>query len=237
MVVAPVMEGKLYFHGLDDLRLNNFLSCPPLTDFYEYYRSYRLKLNGKWGIVDIDDCCSGAHWCVSRGLANRDWLCIDGGSAGGYTTLCALTFRDVFSAGASKYGVSDLTALYIDTHKFESRYLDNLIGKYPESKAIFDARCPIKFTDKLNCPIILLQGNEDKIVPPNQAEMMFNALKSKGIPASLVIYKGEQHGFRKSANIEHSLISEYYFFCQAFGIDPQTQEGFSGVVIGGRVEV
>jgi dipeptidyl aminopeptidase/acylaminoacyl peptidase len=197
--------------------------------------AYRKSLQGKWGIVDVNDVCAGAEYCVQQGWVHPEWLCIDGSSAGGYTTLAALTFRDTFSAGASLYGISDLTALAKDTHKFESRYLDGLVGKYPEDQAIFDERCPILFTDKLSCPILLLQGMEDKVVPPNQAEGMFHALKEKGLLTSLVMYKGEQHGFRKKKNIQHALNSEYSFFCQVFGIEPE--EGTEEIAIGERMEM
>jgi dipeptidyl aminopeptidase/acylaminoacyl peptidase len=139
-----------------------------------YGKEYRQLLRKQWGIVDVEDVCSGALYCVEQGWANGDWLAIDGRSAGGYTTLAALTFSDVFKAGASLYGVSDLVTLNNDTHKFESRYLEGLIGPYPDDKAIYDERCPIKHTERLDCPVLLLQGDEDKIVPPNQAEMMFS---------------------------------------------------------------
>ncbi|VEU44427.1 unnamed protein product [Pseudo-nitzschia multistriata] len=184
-----------------------------------YGRDYRRRLRGSWGIVDIDDVCNGAEHLVNEGLADGDRLCIDGGSAGGYTTLGALAFRDVFKAGCSLYGIGDLTALAADTHKFESRYLDGLIGRYPEDEAVYKERSPIESVDKLSCPILLLQGEEDKVVPPNQAEMMYEALKQKGIPACLKIYEGEQHGFRKAENIEDALDSELSFFGKVFGID------------------
>lgn len=184
-----------------------------------YGRDYRRRLRGSWGIVDIDDVCNGAQFLVKEGLADEDRLCIDGGSAGGYTTLGALAFKDVFKAGCSLYGVGDLTALARDTHKFESRYLDGLVGRYPEDEKIYKERSPIESVDTLSCPILLLQGDEDKIVPPNQAEMMHEALKKKGIPTCLKIYKGEQHGFRKSENIEDSLDSELSFYGKVFGID------------------
>jgi dipeptidyl aminopeptidase/acylaminoacyl peptidase len=162
-----------------------------------YGRAYRRRLRNAWGIVDIDDVCNGAKYLVNQGLADGKRLCIDGGSAGGYTTLGALAFRDVFQAGCSLYGVGDLTALACDTHKFESRYLDGLVGKYPEDEKIYKERSPIESVASLSCPILLLQGDEDKIVPPNQAEMMHDALLKKGIPTCLKMYKGEQHGFRK----------------------------------------
>ncbi|CAJ1956471.1 unnamed protein product [Cylindrotheca closterium] len=184
-----------------------------------YGRDYRRRLRGSWGIVDIDDVCNGATHLVKEGLADGDRLCIDGGSAGGYTTLGALAFKDVFKAGCSLYGVGDLTALAGDTHKFESRYLDGLVGPYPEDEAIYKERSPIESADKLSCPVLLLQGSEDKIVPPNQAEMMHKALLEKGIPTCLKIYEGEQHGFRKAENIEDALDSELAFYGKVFGID------------------
>jgi dipeptidyl aminopeptidase/acylaminoacyl peptidase len=182
-----------------------------------YGREYRERLKGNWGIVDIDDCVNGAKYLVDRGLVDGDRLCIDGGSAGGYTTLAALTFRNVFKAGASYYGVSDLAALAKDTHKFESRYLDGLIGPYPEREDLYAERSPIHHVDQLSCPVIFFQGDEDKIVPPNQAEMMVDALKAKGLPVAYVLYEGEQHGFRKAENIKRSLDGELYFYAKVFG--------------------
>ena len=185
-----------------------------------YGKEYRRRLRGAWGIVDIDDVCAGAKYLVEKGLADPKRLAIDGGSAGGYTTLGALAFRDVFTAGCSLYGVADLGALAEDTHKFESRYLDGLVGKWPEDRAIYDERAPINAVDKLSCPILLLQGDEDKIVPPNQAELMHAALLKKGLPCALKIYEGEQHGFRQAANIEDALESELYFYAKVFGFEP-----------------
>ena len=184
-----------------------------------YGRDYRRRLRKSWGIVDIDDVCAGANYLVDQGLADGDRLCIDGGSAGGYTTLGALAFRDVFKAGCSLYGIGDLTALAGDTHKFESRYLDGLVGPYPEDKAIYEERSPINSVETLSCPILILQGEEDKVVPPNQARMMHDALLKKGIPTCLKIYEGEQHGFRIAENIEDSLDSELAFYGRVFGID------------------
>jgi len=184
-----------------------------------YGRDYRRRLRGSWGVVDIDDVCAGATFLANDGLADPKRLAIDGGSAGGYTTLGALAFRDVFSAGCSLYGVADLEMLAGDTHKFESRYLDGLVGRYPEDKAIYQARAPIRSVDTLSCPILLLQGAEDKVVPPNQAEAMHAAVLKKGLPCALKIYEGEQHGFRKSENIEDALNSELYFFSRVFGFE------------------
>jgi dienelactone hydrolase len=202
-----------------------------------YGKDFQQSLQKNWGIVDVDDVCSGAQYCVEQGWVNPDWLCIDGRSAGGYTTLAALAFRDVFFAGASLYGIGDLSALYDGTHKFESRYMDGLIGSYPEKKSVYEERCPINYTEKLSCPVILLQGDEDKVVPPDQAETMFEVLTAKGLPSALIIYKGEQHGFRKSENIRHALLSEYNFFCETFGIKAQSEENFGGIEIGKRIEV
>ena len=202
-----------------------------------YNKEYQQSLKGNWGLLDVADVCHGAQYCADQGFVNPEWLCIDGRSAGGYTTLAALVFADTFRAGASLYGVGDLKMLAESTHKFESRYLDGLIGPYPEAKSVYEARGPISHTDKLNCPVILLQGLEDKIVPPDQAEKMFEMCTSKSIPSSLVLYRGEQHGFRKAENMGHALLSEYFFFCQTFSIEPQPEDGFEGVTIGTRVEI
>lgn len=185
-----------------------------------YGRKYRERLNGQWGVVDVDDCANGAKYLAEHGFVDPDRLTIAGGSAGGYTTLCALTFRDVFKAGASYYGVSDLEALATDTHKFESRYLDKLIGPYPERKELYQQRSPIHYCDRLSCPVIFFQGLEDKVVPPNQAEMMVNALKAKGLPVAYVAYEGEQHGFRRAENITRTIDGEFYFYSRVFGFEP-----------------
>lgn len=177
-----------------------------------YGREYRQRLKDNWGIVDVDDCANAAKYLAELGEVDGERLAIAGGSAGGYTTLCALTFRDVFKAGASYYGVSDLEALATDTHKFESRYLDSLIGPYPERQDLYKARSPIYFTDQLSCPIIFFQGLEDKIVPPNQAEMMVEALKAKGLPVEYVPFEGEQHGFRRAENIKRAIELEVDFY-------------------------
>ncbi len=184
-----------------------------------YGREYRNRLRKAWGIVDVDDVCNGAKYLVEQGLADGDRLCIDGGSAGGFTTLAALAFRDVFKAGCSLYGIGDLTALAGDTHKFESRYLDGLVGSYPEEEQLYKDRSPIESVETLSCPILLLQGEEDKVVPPNQAVMMHEALLKKGIPCCLKIYADEQHGFRLAENIEDALDSELAFYGKVFGID------------------
>ena len=144
---------------------------------------------------------------------------ITGGSAGGYTTLCALTFRNTFKAGASHYGVSDAEALAAETHKFESRYLDKLFGPYPERRDIYHGRSPINFTERLSCPVIFFQGLEDRVVPPNQAEVMVEALRAKGVAVAYVAFEGEQHGFRQAKNIKRSLDGELYFYSKIFGFE------------------
>lgn len=184
-----------------------------------YGREYRKRLEGKWGIVDIDDCVSGAKYLVDQEKVDGERMAIKGGSAGGYTTLSALTFRDVFKAGASYFGVSDLGRLVENTHKFESRYLDRLIGPYPEEEDIYRERSPIFHVDQLNCPIIFLQGLEDKVVPPEQAEKMVDSLLEKGLPVAYVTFEGEQHWFRKASSRERALKADLYFYCQVFGIE------------------
>lgn len=184
-----------------------------------YGRAYRQRLAGQWGVVDVDDCVNGARYLVQQDEVDGDRLIIRGGSAGGYTTLCALTFRDVFQAGASYYGVSDLEALTRDTHKFESRYLDRLIGPYPERANLYRERSPIHFTDWLSCPVIFFQGLEDEVVPPDQAELMVEALWSRGLPAAYVPFEGEQHGFRRAENIKRALDAELYFYSRVFGFE------------------
>jgi dipeptidyl aminopeptidase/acylaminoacyl peptidase len=195
-----------------------------------YGRAYRERLNGSWGVVDVDDCVNGATFLAGRGAVDSNRLMIDGGSAGGYTTLCALTFRDTFRAGASYFGVSDIEALDEDTHKFESRYSTTLIGPYPERRDLYIERSPIHSADRLACPVIFFQGLEDKVVPPNQAEMMVAALRKKGVPVAYVAFEGEQHGFRKAQNIKRALDGELYFYARVFGfrlvdeIEPVTIE-------------
>lgn len=185
-----------------------------------YGRAYRDALKDQWGIADVADCAAGAEALAQRGLADPDRLIIRGGSAGGYTTLCALTFTATFKAGASLYGVGDLMTLARDTHKFESRYLDTLIGPLPEKRSLYDERSPINHTERLDCPVVFLQGLEDKVVPPNQAEAMVAALRKKGVPVAYIAFEGEQHGFRKSATIERAIEAELSFYGQVFGFAP-----------------
>ena len=184
-----------------------------------YGRRYRDRLQGAWGVVDVEDCINAARWLAEQGEVDGDRLAIRGGSAGGFTTLAAMAFHDVFAAGASHYGVADLGALAKETHKFESRYLDSLVGPWPEAKDIYDARSPIENTDGLSAPLILFQGLEDEIVPPNQAEMMAEALRSKGVPFAYVTFEGEQHGFRQAKNIRRALEAELYFYSRVFGFE------------------
>ena len=177
-----------------------------------YGRAYRDLLKGTWGIVDVDDCTNAALYCANAGLADRNRLAIKGESAGGYTTLAALAFRDVFKVGADYFGVSDLEGLAKDTHKFESRYLDQLVGPYPEMKATYIARSPIHNIDQISCPVIIFQGDEDAIVPPSQSEAVYNSLIARHIPTAYLLYQGEQHGFRKVENFQRSLEAQLYFF-------------------------
>jgi dipeptidyl aminopeptidase/acylaminoacyl peptidase len=185
-----------------------------------YGREYRRRLNGAWGVVDVDDCVNAARYLAEQGEVDGDRLVIRGGSAGGYTTLCALTFRDAFACGGSHYGVADAGALATDTHKFESRYLDGLIGPWPEARALYEERSPIFHTDRLNTPLILFQGLEDEIVPPAQAERMADALRRKGVPFAYLAYEGEQHGFRKAENIKRTAEAELYFYGRILGFQP-----------------
>ena len=195
-----------------------------------YGRAYRNALRGRWGVADVDDCVNGAEYLARRGAVDRARAIIRGGSAGGYTTLAALTFRSYFKAGASYYGIGDLAALAKDTHKFESRYLDGLVGPYPAAKDVYRERSPAFFTERLSSPLILFQGPEDKVVPPSQAVTMFEALRRKGVPVAYLPFEGEQHGFRKAENIKRSLEAELYFYARVFGfalsdaIEPVTIE-------------
>ncbi len=185
-----------------------------------YGRAYRERLNDNWGIVDIDDCVNGARHLIDEGLVDPERVIIQGRSASGYTTLSALAFRDFFKAGVSYYGIGDLEAMVRDTHKFESRYLDGLIGPYPEAIDRYKERSAIHYVENIDVPLLIFQGDEDKIVPPNQAQMMYDAVKANGKPVALVMYEGEQHGFRRGENIRHALDSSLYFFGKVFGFEP-----------------
>ncbi len=179
-----------------------------------YGRAYRERLNGAWGVVDVDDCVNAARHVCAEGLADAERAVITGGSAGGYTVLAALAQRDFFKGGASYYGVSDVAALARDTHKFESRYLDWLIGPYPAEAELYRERSPLSHVDGLTCPVIFFQGSEDRVVPPNQTEMMVEALRRRGIPCGYLLFAGEQHGFRRAENIKRALDAELYFYSE-----------------------
>jgi dipeptidyl aminopeptidase/acylaminoacyl peptidase len=193
-----------------------------------YGKYYRLRLNGQWGVLDVEDCCDAALHAVEQGSANKNQLIIRGSSAGGFTVLSALTFQQVFSAGASYYGISELTSLASDTHKFESRYLDNLIGPYPETKTLYQQRSPINSADELNCPVIFFQGIDDKVVPKEQAEKMFHLLSEKGLTVAAQYFPGEQHGFRQAKTIIRSLKNELTFYQLVFNLTPQQTISFVG---------
>jgi dipeptidyl aminopeptidase/acylaminoacyl peptidase len=185
-----------------------------------YGRDYRRLLNGNWGVVDVEDCVNAARFLVARGDVDGERLAIRGGSAGGFTTLAALVFADVFKAGANYFGVSDFTPFVEDTHKFESRYLDSLVGPYPDRKDLYYERSPANFVERITAPVITFQGTEDAIVPPSQSERIVDALRANGIAHAYVTYEGEQHGFRKAQNQIHSLESELYFYGRVFGFTP-----------------
>jgi dipeptidyl aminopeptidase/acylaminoacyl peptidase len=185
-----------------------------------YGREYRNKLRGGWGVVDTEDCVNAARYLAEQGEADGERLAIRGGSAGGYATLCALTFHDAFAAGASYFGIGDTEALACDTHKFESRYLDRLIGPYPERADLYRERSPINHVERLRSPVILFQGLEDEVVPPNQAEKMAAALERNGIPHAYLVFEGEQHGFRRAETNIRCLEAELYFYGRIFGFEP-----------------
>lgn len=184
-----------------------------------YGRAYRKQLEGQWGIADVDDCQAAARHLADSGRADPGRLCIRGGSAGGFTTLAALAFGDTFAAGANAFGVADLEALAQETHKFESRYLDGLVGPYPKRRDLYLERSPIHHLEGFDKPLITLQGLQDEVVPPAQSEMIVDALRAKGVPVAYVAFEGEQHGFRQAANIRTALDSELSFYSQVLGFD------------------
>ena len=185
-----------------------------------YGHNYRDRLKYEWGVRDVEDVCDAANYFADKGIVDKNRLIIKGSSAGGYTVLAALTFHNTFSCGASYYGISNLETLIADTHKFESRYNDRLIGSYPEHRQTYYDRSPINFVDRLSCPVIFFQGMEDRVVPPSQAEKMHTALKNKGIASSYVCFENEQHGFRHASTIKAALDSELYFYSVIFGFKP-----------------
>jgi dipeptidyl aminopeptidase/acylaminoacyl peptidase len=198
-----------------------------------YGRAYRDRLEGMWGIVDVEDCVAVALALAEEGFVDKDRLAISGGSAGGYTTLCALTFHDIFAAGASHYGIGDLESLARDTHKFESRYTDWLVGPLPAERERYLARSPIHHHERLECPVIFFQGLEDRVVPPNQAEAMVAVLARRDIPHAYVAFEGEQHGFRRAENIRTTLDGELYFYSRIFGFEAPQPPGVH--VIGSQI--
>jgi dipeptidyl aminopeptidase/acylaminoacyl peptidase len=186
-----------------------------------YGRAYRERLNGQWGVVDLQDCVNAARHLVAEGKADPERLLITGGSAGGYTTICALTFTDAFAAGASYFGIADLEQFGGgETHKFELQYEHTLVGPYPEAADLYRERSPIHFTDRISTPMLVLQGTDDRVVPPQQAELIVGALRERGIPHAYLLYEGEGHGFRKAENIISSLEAELSFYAQVLGFEP-----------------
>lgn len=186
-----------------------------------YGREYRERLNGAWGVVDLQDCVNAAKYLAERGEADPERLVITGGSAGGYTTICALTFTDVFAAGTTYYGIADLEQFAAgETHKFELHYEHTLVGPYPERADLYRARSPIHFVERISTPMLVLQGADDKVVPPSQAELIVAALREREIPHAYILYEGEGHGFRKAENISGSLEAELSFYLQVFGVEP-----------------
>ncbi len=184
-----------------------------------YGREYRGRLDGAWGVVDLEDCTAAATWLASQGLADPGRLAIRGGSAGGYTTLCAVAFGDTFAAGASYFGVGDLEALARDTHKFESRYLDRMVAPWPEGAPVYRERSPIHFVDRIRTPLLVLQGTEDKVVPQAQADELVEALSRNGVPYAYLLFEGEGHGFRRAENRRRSLEAELSFYAQVMGFE------------------
>ena len=185
-----------------------------------YGRAYRDCLKNQWGVVDTEDCVHAARYLADQGKVDRSRMAIRGKSASGFTALSALVHHDIFAAGASYYGVADLEALVRDTHKFEARYLDSLIGPYPEMANVYQDRSPLRHAEALRTPIILLQGMEDPVVPPAQAELLVRVLRRKGLPFAYVTFEGERHGFRQAASIRRALEVELYFYSRIFGFEP-----------------
>jgi dipeptidyl aminopeptidase/acylaminoacyl peptidase len=197
-----------------------------------YGRAYRQELLGEWGVIDVADCIAAARRLADQGRVDRDRLCIRGGSAGGFTTLAALARDDTpFAAGADHFGVADLEALAADTHKFESRYLDRLVGPYPQARDVYVERSPIHHVERFTRPLIVLQGAEDEVVPPNQSEMIVDALRARGTPVAYLLFEGEQHGFRRAENIRRALDAELSFYAQVLNFELPAEEGIEPVVV------
>jgi dipeptidyl aminopeptidase/acylaminoacyl peptidase len=197
-----------------------------------YGRAYRELLDGAWGVVDVEDCAAVAQYLGEQGVVDPGRMCISGGSAGGFTTLACLARTDTpFGAGGDHFGVADLEALTEDTHKFESRYNDRLIGPYPEARELYRQRSPIHHVEDFSRPLIVLQGLEDTVVPPNQAEMIVEALREKAVPVAYLAFEGEQHGFRKAETIRRAIEAELSFYAQIFGFELPSEEGIEPVAI------
>jgi dipeptidyl aminopeptidase/acylaminoacyl peptidase len=197
-----------------------------------YGRRYREALRGAWGFADVEDCMAAVSWLAAHGRVDPDRLTISGGSAGGYTTLAALARKDTpFAAGADRYGVVDLETFARDTHKFESHYLDWLIGPYPERRDVYRERSPITHIADLTRPVIVLQGTEDAVVPPSQSQMIVDALRERGVPVAYLLFDGEQHGFRLGENICRALDAELSFYGQVLGFELPAAEGIDPVKV------
>ncbi len=195
-------------------------------------REYRERLKGAWGIVDVEDCIAAAQWLAAQGRVDAEAMCIRGGSAGGFTTLAVLARAQTpFAAGCNMFGVADLSALARETHKFESRYLDGLVAPYPERQDIYDERSPISHVDRIHSPLLVLQGSEDEVVPPQQSRLIVEALRAKQMPVAYLEFAGEQHGFRAAQNIRTALDSELSFYAQVLGFDLPAEEGIEAVSV------
>ena len=206
-------------------------NAPPTTPHSAAARTH-TRTQSQWGVVDVDDCCAAARFLAAAGRVDARRLCIDGGSAGGFTTLACLAFRPgVFAAGASLYGVADAELLAKHTHKFESRYLDSLIGPYPAARDVYAARSPLHAADRVEAPVILFQGDEDKVVPPEQSEAMHAALRARGVATALVVFEGEQHGFRAAGAVRAALDGEFYFYGRVLGFPAAYPDGLQPIHI------
>jgi dipeptidyl aminopeptidase/acylaminoacyl peptidase len=195
-------------------------------------RTYRDLLKGAWGVVDVADCIAAGSWLAEQGRVDPARLAIRGASAGGYTTLAALARDDTpFAAGADHFGVADLEALATETHKFESRYLDGLIGPYPQRRDVYVERSPIHHVEELTRPLNVLQGTQDEVVLPNQSEMIVNALRARKVPVAYLLFDGEQHGFRRAENIRRALDAELSFYAQVFGFELPPEDGIEPVTV------
>ncbi len=201
-----------------------------------YGRAFREALKGEWGVRDVLDCVNAARYAADEGFADPDRLAISGGSAGGFAVLAALAFHDTFDAGASYYGVADLRALAAETHKFESRYLDGLVGPLPEAADVYEARSPVAHAEGVTAPLLLLQGGEDEVVPPAQAEAMIDALVANETPYAYVEFPEERHGFRDADNVARAHAAELAFYGAAFDFDPAGSVADLELLVGERPE-